>query len=282
MAGTVKADDTMTTTPTTITLTSTTSNTTLTARNVRPADGAAARLLHARRHGVAVPAPLIDDAEAAYAAQRDVAAAQGWFDGAPPRHWKSGGPSPAAQTHGALPPGGVSESPAIAPPWPAGARWIEAEIALRLGEPVDAATAATLDMASAAHRVDAMCVSIEIVESRWAEALDAPPLAKLADLQSHGSLVLGDWVPFAPRDWREQTCRVRIGGHPAVECRGTHSMGDPAAVLPAWLRHATRDGTVLPAGTVVTTGTWVGMLEARRGDRVDVRFDGIGDAQVQL
>ena len=25
------------------------------------------------------------------------------------------------------------------------------------------------------------------------------PLAKLADLQSHGALVLGAWLPFAPR-----------------------------------------------------------------------------------
>jgi 2-keto-4-pentenoate hydratase len=263
MAGAVRTEDTMTTT------------------TFHPTDTAAARLLHARRHGVPVPAPRIDDAEAAYAAQRDVAAAQGWFDGAP-RHWKSGGPSPAAQTHGALPPGGVSASPAVAPPWPAGARWIEAEIALRLGEPVDAATAATLDMTSAERRVDAMCVSIEIVESRWAEALDAPALAKLADLQSHGALVLGEWMPYATRNWRTQACRVRIGSRPVVERRGTHSMGQPAAVLPGWLRHATRDGTVLPAGTVVTTGTWVGMLEAQRGELVDVRFEGIGDAQVQL
>ena len=255
---------------------------TMTTTTFPHADSAAARLLHARRHGAPVPAPRIDDPEAAYAAQRDVAAAQGWFDGAPPRHWKSGGPSPAAQTHGALPPGGVMSSPAVAPPWPAGARWIEAEIALRLGAPIDARAAAALDETAAALLVDAMCVSIEIVESRWAEALDAPPLAKLADLQSHGSLVLGAWVPFAPPDWGTQACRVQIGRGPAVVRRGTHSMGDPAAVLPAWLRHATRDGTVLPAGTVVTTGTWVGMLGARRGDRVDVRFDGIGDAQVQL
>jgi 2-keto-4-pentenoate hydratase len=53
-------------------------------------------------------------------------------------------------------------------------------------------------------------------------------------------------------------------------------------VLAAWLRHLTRDGATVPAGTVVTTGTWCGMLPAAAGDRVDVRFDGIGSAQLQL
>jgi hypothetical protein len=34
--------------------------------------------------------------------------------------------------------------------------------------------------------------------------------------------------------------------------------------------------------TVVTTGTWCGLLEAQAGDAVHVEFDGIGDARVQL
>jgi 2-keto-4-pentenoate hydratase len=59
-------------------------------------------------------------------------------------------------------------------------------------------------------------------------------------------------------------------------------MADPVWVLPAWLRHATRDGATVPAGTVVTTGTWCGLLPAMQGDLVRARFDGIGEASVQL
>jgi 2-keto-4-pentenoate hydratase len=69
---------------------------------------------------------------------------------------------------------------------------------------------------------------------------------------------------------------------PAQAFRGSHSMADPVFVLPAWLRHATRNGSVLPAGTVVTTGTWCGLLPARAGDEVEVQFDGIGAAHVRL
>ena len=67
-----------------------------------------------------------------------------------------------------------------------------------------------------------------------------------------------------------------------MERCGTHTLGGPPWGLRDWLLHATRDGAVLPAGTVVTTGTWVGVLPAAAGERVRVEFEGIGDAQVQL
>jgi 2-keto-4-pentenoate hydratase len=243
-------------------------------------------LLKARRTGqasdaeglsAAVPTP--DDA---YLVQAAMANELNWFDASPPRHWKSGGATRSAvMTHAPLPPAGVWASPADARVWPFRLRYIEAEIALRLGQPVDAALAATLDLASASALVDAMCVSIEIVDSRWQQAFKAPALLRLADLQSHAALVLGEWLPFEARDWSAQPCRVQIGDS-VTEHLGSHTCGDPAWVLPDWLRHATREGAVLPAGSVVTTGTWCGALPAQAGDVVSVQFDGIGEARVQL
>jgi 2-keto-4-pentenoate hydratase len=247
-------------------------------------DATVTRLLQARRDRAPLPAPALADATAAYAVQAGVARALGWFGDAPPRHWKSGGPArDAVSTHAPLPPAGIWTSPADAGAWPFTLRGIEAEVALRLREPVDARRAAALDLERARTLVDAMCVSIEVVDSRWSEGLQAPPLAKLADLQSHGALVLGDWVPFdGVRDWSAQDCRVRIGAQAVRAFRGTHSMADPAFVLPAWLRHATRDGAVVAAGSVVTTGTWCGILPAQAGDTVEVVFDGIGEARIRL
>ncbi len=242
------------------------------------------RLLQARRSGHAQPAAAPADAEAAYAVQAAVAQALGWFDTGVPRHWKSGGPSrQAVATHAPLPPAGVWASPALAGAWPFHQRGIEAEVALRLGTAVDATLAAGLDLLQARALVDALCVSIEVVDSRWAEGLQAPALAKLADLQSHGALVLGGWTGFdAAHDWSAQRCRVQIGAQPARAFQGTHAMGDPAFVLLAWLRHATRGGAAVPAGTVLTTGTWCGILPAQAGERVLVQFPGIGEASVQL
>jgi 2-keto-4-pentenoate hydratase len=247
-------------------------------------DTTTTRLLQARRSGRAQPAAAPADAEAAYAVQAAVAQALGWFHTGVPRHWKSGGPSrQAVATHAPLPPAGVWASPALAGAWPFHQRGIEAEVALRLGTAVDASVAAGLDLPQARALVDAQCVSIEVVDSRWAEGLQAPALAKLADLQSHGALVLGAWTGFdAEHDWAAQRCSVQIGAQPARDFQGTHAMGDPAFVLLAWLRHATRDGVVLPAGTVVTTGTWCGILPAQAGERVLVQFPGIGEASLQL
>ena len=219
----------------------------------------------------------------AYAVQALVARGMHADDGRCPKAWKSGGPSRTAEpTHARLPASGVWASPADAKAWPFNLRLIEVEIALRLGQDVTPARASALSHEDAPALVDAMAVSIEIVDSRWQQGVAAPALLKLADLQSHGALVLGTWVAFAPRDWPAQACTVQIGNGAAREFHGTHSMADPAWVLPAWLRHATRAGATMSAGTVVTTGTWCGMLPAAAGDLVSARFDGVGSAQVQL
>ncbi|MEO8015424.1 MAG: fumarylacetoacetate hydrolase family protein [Polaromonas sp.] len=217
----------------------------------------------------------------AYAVQHGVADRLAWFKPGAPEHWKTGGPSRQdEQTHARLPDHGIWRSPATTDR-PFAMRGIEAEIALRLAVPVDAALAARLDRDSACRLVDAMTVSIEVVDSRWTQGMQAPDLLKLADLQSHGALVLGDWVPFdAAHDWSTQPCRVGISGAPAQTFVGTHSLGDPAWVLAAWLRHATQGGRVLPAGSVVTTGTWCGVLQASPGDAVVATFDGIGEARI--
>lgn len=221
--------------------------------------------------------------ELAYEVQQEVACRLAWFKTGSPRYWKSGGPSrKAVLTHAPLPPDGVWLSPADAGAWPFNFRLIEAEVALRLGREVTAAQAAKLTNEEGAALVDAMTVSIEVVDSRWRQGIEAPALLKLADLQSHGALVLGEWIAFVARDWAAQTCIVQIGAQPPVEWRGTHSLGDPAWLLAPWLRHATRDGQTVPSGTVVTTGTWCGMLPAAAGDLVTARFVGVGQASVQL
>jgi 2-keto-4-pentenoate hydratase len=175
----------------------------------------------------------------------------------------------------------VWASPARAVAWPFRTRGVEAEIALRLASPVTARQASALDGAAAARLVDAMAVSIEVVDSRWLQGSAAPALLRLADLQSHAALVLGEWQAFRPVEWSAQVCRLRVGTREELRVCGTHSCGDPAWVLADWLRHATREGD-LPAGAVVTTGSWVGTVPASAGDRVEAVFDGIGEATLQL
>ncbi len=212
----------------------------------------------------------------AYAVQDGVAAALGWAQGPMVRHWKSGGATRSGPfSHAPLDPAGVN---AAGRPWPL--LGVEAEVALRLGRDVSPKAARTMTPESACDWVDAIAVAVELVASRWAEGLAAPELLRMADHQSHAGLVLGPWQPFAARDWSTQACRVEIGSQTPVARTGSHSLNDPAWVLPAWLRHLTRFGATLAAGTVVTTGSWVGCLPVERGDRVRVSYEGLGEVVV--
>jgi hypothetical protein len=231
-------------------------------------------------------AATLVDSDAAYAVQEQVAASMGWFDATPARYWKSGGGSRQTPlSHAALPPSGVRNSPADFSDLALHLPGIEAEIALRLGCDVSAEQAATLSHQDAIKLIDALTVSVEVVASRWIEGGAAPALLRLADLQSHGALALGAWqsfTGFAAQDWSRQRCKVRVGAQPASEHVGSHPLADPTWVLPAWLRHLTRHGAKASAGTVVTTGTWCGLLPVQRGDQVEVSFDGIGAVALRL
>lgn len=259
-----------------------------TTSSLSPLTSVTRALCDARRNVVLADASPFADAIAseadAYAVQRAVASELRLFADAVPRHWKSGGPDrEAAMAHAPLPDAGVWQSPARAGQWPLQHRAIEAEIALRLGRDVTASMAAALTPDTAHELVDAMTVSIELVDTRWRQPLEAlPALLKLADMTVHGALVLGEWIPYERRDWSAQRCVARIGRRQAVERVGTHSLGDPAWLLPQWLRHVTQAYGTVPAGTVVTTGSWVGLLKAAARDLVEVEFDGVGRVSVQL
>lgn len=261
-------------------------------RTVPPAHlaTAAEALIHARCTGQWVEQTFhIHQASEANFINEVVATALQWHGADAARHWKSGGPARGAElSHAALDPQGVWTSPARAPqspPWPLHHGGAEAEIALRLAADVDAELAEGLTQAKTPRLVDAVCVAIEVLSSRLAQPALASPWDRMADAQSHGALVLGPWVPWqavADVDWRVQCGELQVNGEPPKRFAGTHSLGNPFQVLPDWLRHATREGRVLRAGTVVTTGNWSGETRVQPGDWVCARFQGLGEATVQL
>lgn len=251
-----------------------------------PGETIVQRLLRARAGGP--PADdsacqgLVTSVEQAYAIQDRLYQALGNPPGVP-RYWKSGGASRAEpMRHAPLPVAGVRPAAASVSDLRLHQRWIEAEVALRLGRDVTPEDAREIGFENSAALVDAMGVSIEVVDFRWAAARNAAPLLKLADLLVHGALVLGEFVPFEPPAWAQQACRVRVGAAAWRPFVGSLGVGDPAWVLPDWLRHLTRDGATVPAGTVVSTGSWCGLLEAGAGDEVVAEFPGIGVASVRF
>ena len=233
----------------------------------------------------------LDDEAVAYAVQDGLVDMFGWYeDENAPQYWKSGGPSREARlTHAPLPPelvmqrahapDGVVDFSEFSLP----ASIAEAEIALRIGRPVPRWEAETITPAAAAALIHSFTVSIELVSSRWEEGSDAPALLRLADLQSNGALALGDWLPWQPgRDWATQACSLQVNDEAPVHATGTHPLADPAWGLAAWLKHATRHGETLPAGSVVTTGAWIVKKGLKAGDRITVGFEGLGAVSTKL
>lgn len=225
------------------------------------------------------------DAAAIVATQHGLVEA---FDGQPARCWKSGGPGrdPERLGHSPLPHVWMQQARDDGP-LDASRLWLpqggaEAEIAFRIADEVDAERAASLDQASAIALCDGMALSIELTASRWQEGGAAPDALRQADLQSHAALLLGPWLPLQPqRDWSAQACEIRIGEAETLRRVGSHALVDPAWLLPHWLRFACRNGRRVPAGSVVTTGSWTGNLPLRQGERVLIRFDGLGELSAQ-
>lgn len=205
-----------------------------------------------------------------------------WSADRAPRYWKSGGPSRvAALIHAPLPEPMVHEGleTAPAPQTVFNLRGVEAEIALRIGQDVTMEQAGDLTTESALALVDGVAVAMEWVDVRWRDGLAAPARALLADGQCNGGLALGPWQPASvlqERDWAQQVCTVQLNGGEAQSFTGTHSLGDPSWLLVTWLQHVAREYGLVPAGTVVTTGTWCGCMPLNAGDRLDVEFAGLG------
>lgn len=228
-------------------------------------------------------APLMRGEDDARQVQRALARAYGWWPAErAPRFWKSGGANRAARLlHVPLPEGGVHQGLAVAPAPQAvfNLRGVEAEIALRLGRDLPADQARALTAESALALIDGVAVAIEWVDVRWRDGLQAPSLALLADGQCHGGLALGEWLPatiLQGRDWMQQACTVRANGGEAQRFVGTHSLGDPAWLLVDWLQHVAAEYGSVPAGSVVTTGSWCGCPKLQAGDRFDIAFEGLG------
>ncbi len=239
----------------------------------------ARRLLAARRdgRGAAWPDVLPASREHAFEAQALQMHALG-----PAAAWKVGAKHATAEPSCApLPASGVLQSPAVlqGPGWRM--RGIEVELAVRLARDLEAHDPPTQEALRGA--LDAVLPAIEVVETRLAEWAGSDPLAQLADLQTHGALVLGAPRPVPDGlDLRGVVAYLAADGQPLASARGGNPAGDLWGLL-GWLAvHCTRRGTPLRAGQVVTTGSCTGLLFVDAGTSVLAELEGLGQVAIQF
>jgi 2-keto-4-pentenoate hydratase len=239
---------------------------------VQDLPGLAARLLEARRTGVAIavaPGDVPPTEAAAYAVQHPVATTLGPIGG-----WKVGAAGPDGTPSAApLPASVILVAPAQLPPEYSD-RLVEAEIAFRIVQDLppreaDYSRGEVLAAIGSCHPV------VEVVQWRIQDWRQAPPNLKLADNLGHGALVVGEALP----DWQAiDFVALRVTQEIAGQAP-KQGVGNPAGDMIRLIAWLADEGAVwaggLKAGQIVTCGSWTGVTEAAVEAPVLVMFDGL-------
>ncbi len=157
---------------------------------------------------------------------------------------------------------------------------VEAEIAFRFDQPLQ-----PRERAYERVEIDALVTAfpaIEILDSRFRDYHGASVVDRAADFMSNSGFVVGaprdDWRSF---DLARLEARLLIDGVEHVRMVGGHAAGDaliPALALANTLRHSTG----IPAGHVVTTGTYTGLTFIEKNGTVEAQFTGFGNASCRF
>ena len=232
-------------------------------------------VLATRQGGQPISASQLQPADAAtaYAIQDATAQALGAVGG-----WKVGARNlQATPTCAPLPASGLLPSGArlSGPAWRL--RGIEVEVALRLARDITP-DGPPITQADWPGYFDAVLPVIEVVESRFEDRKAATPLGQLADLQSHGALILGTPQPLdATRlNLLEIDARLEISGQAPMQTHGANPAPDLWWLLSWLFDHCRQQGRTLRAGQIITTGSCTGMPLAPAGATVQGAIDGLG------
>lgn len=221
----------------------------------------------------------VADAAQAYAVQDAVMARLG-----PVAGWKVGAASDTGEPNCAPLPASALHHNGASLGCPARSlRGIELEVAVRLRADLLPGQR-MLSRQELAQAIGEVMPAIELVDTRLAEGRSAPAMSKLADLQSHGALVLGApaSTDLMRLDVKDLHARLWFDGHSAFDGPSTHPAPDIWRLL-AWLAcHAQERGMPLRAGQVVTTGSCTGLPMAPPGARIEGEIAGMGRVDLRL
>jgi 2-keto-4-pentenoate hydratase len=228
-----------------------------------------------------LPAELVPaDQEAAYLIQHEMVQLGGGKVGG----WKIGAKSLTGPIQGApLPADGIHPDGVRLPRRAYMPLGLELEIAFRFGR-VFEPRSEPYSEAQVHAGIESMAATIEIVASRYAAWPDVDKLAQLADLQNHGALVVGEFVPY--RDdypFVAPALSFSFEGNDLLEAAPANTAGDPRRLL-AWLvNHCTQHrGLALTPDMIVTTGSYTGMSFPQTAGTASGRIEGLAPVSLTL
>jgi 2-keto-4-pentenoate hydratase len=195
--------------------------------------------------------------------------------------WKVGAANPTSEPNCAPIFDGLIHQAAAGAPG-AASTGIELEIAFTLarGFPASQTKPSRTDVEAA---IGAANIVLETCVARLAEGMDAPALLRLADNGINHGLVIGPRV----ENWRTiesklLVARVDAGGRVIAETTGGHTSPDLIGLLTWLVGHCVTQRGGIPAGTIVTTGSWMGIRFVDTPVEVRGDFPGLGHMSTKV
>lgn len=195
--------------------------------------------------------------------------------------WKVGSKSSDGPIQAApLPASGVRQGPATIERSAYGVLMLELELAFRFNR--DFAPGEQHDAAAIMDAISHTVTTIEIVSSRYA-GWPVDKLAMLADLQSHGGLVVGEAVPYdASYPFERPALTYTHDGRNVAPQATNNTAGDPRRLLPWLVNHAAQRGVGVPEGTLITCGTYTGMYAPQTPGTIVGQFEGLPEIRLTI
>lgn len=123
--------------------------------------------------------------------------------------------------------------------------------------------------------------AFDVVESRFTRFMERSQLERTADCLSAGWFIRG----AVRRDWQQidltgPELRIDNGGRAIFDAIGRHPLADPFLPVLRWLEAHRAEGCA--AGTIVTTGSYAGLIKIAAGDRLTARFAGFAPIELEV
>ena len=159
---------------------------------------------------------------------------------------------------------------------------IEAELAFEMAEGLPAA-AAPYDPDGVASAVAHLMGAIEIVDSRFTDWTGVGATALIADNGCAGNWIKGvGLAQWQHLELDQLSVELVVNDRVARSGSGADVMEHPLNAL-AWLANVLCfSGGMLKAGDVVSTGTMIDVYFAEPGDRLQARFEGLGEVALNV
>ena len=161
---------------------------------------------------------------------------------------------------------------------------LEVELAFRLTDLARLASEPLPEAVFLREGIRDMALAVEAVSSRWAGWPDVPEGLKLADLQNHGALLLGQPIAYDPEfPFLAPQVELMVAGQNRAKCPAANPAGDPRRLLQPFIRQCQHFERPIGAEDWITTGSYSGICFAEWGaTRAHAMIEGLGEVGITL